>query len=494
GENGVRNTFDVKAFRRDLVAAGVTLKDLQAIAQELGLTVSDIPTPTEIARLRQAMNEADFKAFTDTFAGQLDRLNRSFEIFGVDDAKDKFARLVTLLTDPKVGAPSLFSGLAGLDLSSAAGLDSAKKQIQDLFTRAASGQLTSDDLNGMNLQQFLDALSALMGFLNDAAGTVQAAKSSLQALADALKDIDDSAQILGTSKADQLREKVAAYGKVFPELAGILDGLDLSKAEDLEALKQRLRDVFTMFHDGAAQLPDGTSLDDLIQAILALMGAAGDAADGITSAAQQMADAASALSTKFDIMGTVATDQAQQLADVYGLGSLGDLSTQAGRDAAIKHLQDLYASSPANKDLADHIAAVLRIVRGIKDEASGVGDAGSAGLGDAVSAVGTSTSVAGLASASYAQMDSANFYLSFLPAMADSLQRIRDAFLGGLDMGGPVTATIGTIGPINVEVSGVSDPATVHAAAAAGAQAGIDTGLAQIRLSLRAAAGAPRTA
>lgn len=466
-ENLPIGTQGMAYLRGELAKVGLSFKELQELARGLGLALDDIPTAGQILTLKDALDTLDFKAFTDTFAGQLDRLNRSFDLFGVGDAKDKFAQFVALLTDPKVGAPSLFSALAGLDLSSAGGIADAKKMIQDLFTKAASGQLTSADLNGMNLQQFLDALAALMGFVNDAAGTIDKGKSALQALQDALHDIDMSAEILGTSKADVLREKVAAFGKVFPQLAGVLDGLDLSNAADLGTLKDRLREVFQQFHDGDAKLPDGTKLEDLIQAILALMGAAGDAASGIQSAAGQMAAAAGALQTDWEVFGTSAQDQAKQLAGLYGF-DLGDISTQAGRDAAIARLQARYKANRDDGDMAQQILAVLRIIRGVKDEGGGaaLGGADVAGIGAGAAAV----SVSGFQALTTVQgdqmLDLERGILAATRSSAGYLKEMRDSVAAIPRVSAPawarpsantpggatsVTAPI-QVGPINIDV------------------------------------------
>lgn len=467
-ESGALGNQGMAYLRAELAKVGLSFKQLQDIAHGLGLAFDDMPTVGQILNLQQALADLDFKAFTETFAGQLDRLHRGFELFGIGDAKDKFAQFIDLLTDPKVGAPALFGVLDGLDLSSSGGIADAQQKLQDLFRRALSGDLSAEELNRLNLQEFLDALSELMGFVHDAAGTITKGQSALDALKAALHTIDVEADILGLSAGDKLKKQVDAFAKIFPQFADILDGLDLSSADDLGKLKQRLREVFKMFEDGTAELPEGTELDDLIQAILTLMGAAADAASGITSAADQIAAAASALQLGFQILGTNAGDQAQQLADLYGF-NLGDVSTAAGRDAAIEKLRDLYKANRDNQQLAQQILSVINALQQMQF-ASSSGPTLTEQIGGSMERVGASASTSAVSS-SFAGLTvmQGDAFLDLQRSVAEGVQDLvsigRDTLaelqkapgVGPKAAGGaPVQ-----IGPISVYVGEGDDPGRV---------------------------------
>jgi methyl-accepting chemotaxis protein len=179
---GITGLEEIDFFRpvqdvlADLRKLGVGLDDLRDIARDADITLSESPTIAELQRLQQVLSEIDFRAFIDTFEGQMQRLSLQFEIFGAlfDEPAERFAELIKLLNDPKVGAPALFGALRGLDAATEEGRDAIRKIVQDLFTRATAGQITAEELNGLALDEFLQVLAQIIRDLGPEPATAPA--------------------------------------------------------------------------------------------------------------------------------------------------------------------------------------------------------------------------------------------------------------------------------------------------------------------------------
>jgi hypothetical protein len=231
-------------------------------------------------------------------------------------------------------------------------------------------------------------------------------------------------------------------------------------------------------------------LQSLFDGLTGLKGAATDTAVAVVSAAQKMSAAAAALSEKWDVYGTDSVGQAADLQTTFGYKF--DLSTQAGRDAAIKALESEYEGSKTDAAKVANIRTMLHAIRALPKIAvtdtgggTGVGASASEAIGNGSSlakAVSNSAS-AGLASASYAQFDT---FVSIAQQSMFYLRDIRDFMMGGrAGSSGPVSIQVGTI---EVNCFGVTDSAS----ATMGAQRGVDAALGAARVNLRAAVGVPR--
>lgn len=459
---------------------------LQQIAKSLGITLDG--TVGSLRQLGDALESATghLASFDSSYQGQRSFIEMFNQLFGNGQSPmDALQRLMA----PAMGKSSAVDGLfSGLDLNSAAGQAELRKRAQDLFLRlgpTSNNPLADGELGGLSggdISQIIQDIIAALNALGDQAPHVATALETLNA---ALHDIDVEAEILGTNDIDKLRMKIEAYAKVFPEFGDLLNGLDLTKAEDLDKLRERIRDLFKSLKDGSITLPDGTAFDDFINAILSVLGATNQVAAGVQTAAQQMVNAANSLRTDFEVFGTTQQDQAQQMAGLYGF-DVGDLSTKEGREKAIAKLQELYKNNKGNKDLVSQILDVMRAIRAIQDPTATVGG----GEGDAALAPiahGDLSVTGGLASASYGQADT---LLSYSKLSSDYLREIRDVLVGGGSLfggSGPVAVSVDTI---YVDARGAMDPSGVQAAG----QRGVDAALASIRMNRRAAAGAPRTA
>lgn len=255
----------------------------------------------------------------------------------------------------------------------------------DLLNNAAKALGISMDGTAESYRKLADALSGSMMKLGEFSADFDGLWNSLQAATQmGLYGLSDP--------TTHLRELLSEMGALSPAIADLAKGLDLTNPDDLATLKDRIAQLFGVMQAGGKALSssDLGSLtgDQLLQVLEALMGdltnigdAAQQAAGGVdtaTQALQNMENAASALKMGFSILGTSAADQAQQLAAVYGFGSLGDLSTQAGVDAAIANLRALYQSNTGDTATAQHILDVIQTLQGIQFPAAGTG-AGASG-------------------------------------------------------------------------------------------------------------------
>jgi methyl-accepting chemotaxis protein len=220
-----RSVSDVLA---DLRKLGVGLDDLRQIASDASITLSDSPTIAELQNLQRVLQDIDFAAFLGTFEGQLSALQQRFELFGdaFDEPGERLAAFVDLLNDPTVGAPALFGAFEGLDAATEEGRAAIQSLIQDLFNRATLGEITLDELDGLNLEQFLAALQQLNDTVNDSADAANAAEEAVNSLAvslaEAFSDIDLDAAIFGESLADTFNKKFTSIiaGLPAPEGTG----------------------------------------------------------------------------------------------------------------------------------------------------------------------------------------------------------------------------------------------------------------------------------
>lgn len=166
-------------------AAGIELRDFVAAAKALGITLANEVTPTveDIANVAKALNAKQFTAIANTFAGQLDFLNAKFKVFGTT-TKDQFTGLVTLLTDPVLGAPAIFDALKGIDISTTEGAAQAAEVLRGIFTSFST--LDPSAFNGLDPSEFFNVVNAFLGLLPTTINAVVASAEDVKALKDSL--------------------------------------------------------------------------------------------------------------------------------------------------------------------------------------------------------------------------------------------------------------------------------------------------------------------
>jgi hypothetical protein len=157
--------------------------------------------------------------------------------------------------------------------------------------------------------------------------------------------LDDSIAVFGGSGVEVLKSTYNTIKQLFPQFAGLFDGLDLSTTEGLSSAKDKLQDLFREL------TADGIITDaerPIVEAIKRLLGnieaAFGELADPLAAALEVFA-------VRVDVFGLSLAEQFEALAEILGnaFPELDDLLT--GADGS--NLEDIKTSIQAR------IAALL---------------------------------------------------------------------------------------------------------------------------------------
>jgi hypothetical protein len=160
-----------------LDSLGLSAADLKEFAKSFGITVGTGSggkiTIEDLRQLLDAFNNSELNQFADDFAGQMQKLDAEIKLFSLDKPIEQFEAFRNVLNGIKGGSGALGSLLQGVDLTTAAGIDAARKAVQDLFTKFQS--LPADQLagflGGLSPQEFLDAIQRATDFINAQAGS-----------------------------------------------------------------------------------------------------------------------------------------------------------------------------------------------------------------------------------------------------------------------------------------------------------------------------------
>lgn len=364
-----------KIKRKD---TGLTQEQLNAIddaAKALNITLDD--TVGSWKQLRDALSASSVKLgeFGADFQSALDQLDASKKIFGDQGPLSDLAQLLGVTAGY---SPALKGLLDGLDINKASDLATLRKRVEDLFTTMEAGgqKLSAADLGELTGDQLLQVLEQVIGDLDQIG---QQAQSTSDALSSAIAGLEDA-----QTKLSEMATKDAAAS---PAIAQLLTGLDLTKAADLSTLQQRIKDLLQTLQSNPDSVDKGTlSIDALIQALVALASGASEVANGIQSAADKISAARNQLSTDFTVFGTDAQGQATGLQQFYAgvsgaiKGAIGglDLTSDAGRQAAVAALEGLYASNKGDATLVQQIVDLLQAIRAVPASATAAAGAAAA--------------------------------------------------------------------------------------------------------------------
>lgn len=290
---------DVALGGRELLESlrqvGVSLKELQQLASDFGVTFAnpDLPTAEEIRGLQLLISANGLKKLTDSLAGQLKLLELEARI---DPAAFEgiagVIRRIAVLTGER-GVPALAAALDGIDLSTADGPAQAIARLKQLLADFTAGDIDLSALGDLNPEEFAEAITSLIESIRNAAPALRTPGDKFAAAIEAF----GVAVELGTLTAEQKLAKAAdLFATLFPELAA---GVDTSS---LEGFRSSIASII----DGFAA--DG-DLSEAEQAQIAVLRALLEAFEGATPAAAKLADALSVLEDRFAIFGTTAADQ-----------------------------------------------------------------------------------------------------------------------------------------------------------------------------------------
>ncbi len=368
-----------------------TLEDVLDVAKQVGVTFAspNNPTPAELQQLLDVMTVlgVQFGKFSDGFDGQLAKWDADKQIFGHADATSDIGGVLGAGAGSSPIIASLNNFFETLNLGTQAGRDALRAKAQDIYKEFEDGDLTPADI-GLTNDQFTQLMESVIGDID----TLDAAAPKLS---DKLSALSQDFTVMGeTNPSDQLKDTIGAMGQFSPALAHLADGLDLTTTDGLDQFTARLRTMYGEAKDSTGALDMGTlSLSDFLDACVQLATGATAAAGAIITSAQQIAGQISTLQTQYSIDGTSSADPATGYAAAFGFGDLGDLSTQAGVDAAKATVRAIFDADPTNKDVATEVSPVLQALGGITFAAGAAGDATAADIPTGTSAAGSASAV-----------------------------------------------------------------------------------------------------
>ncbi len=224
---------DLAELDSALRKAGTSLKDVRALAEELGISLEG-NTIAQFVQLQEALDKVDLTKFTDTFEGQveLDERRRRLE-GGETSAQARLAALTKQLQDPETGSSALGNVLGmGTDFSTKEGLEKVKKRLQELLEDFPN--LAAEQLGGLTRDQFLDALNQAGDLVNE--GLADLAQAAIDASTTAREGLltEEDAQVRAAHEAERAQAIVEAIaaGTAAGGPAAVLAG-QIAAAEEL---------------------------------------------------------------------------------------------------------------------------------------------------------------------------------------------------------------------------------------------------------------------
>jgi hypothetical protein len=156
-----------------LDAFDITSAELKAFAQQFGIAVGTGAggkiTIDDINKLREAIKNSELNQFADDFTGQMQRLDAEVRIFSLTKPIQQFEEFRKVIASiGHGGAGALGDLLKGIDLTTAAGIEAARKQVQDLFNQfsSLSGDSLAAFLGGLSPEDFVNAIERLTDLIN----------------------------------------------------------------------------------------------------------------------------------------------------------------------------------------------------------------------------------------------------------------------------------------------------------------------------------------
>lgn len=222
GSRGLQVGFNSAAANAILVGEGTSLAQLKDLAKSLDITLDTTTARTFIDSLKQLDERLKQIALVSlkSFSGQLDLFNRQLALSGDSSPLGKINAMLRALANGAGGGGTLGNtlGFGGINYNSAQGRAQALAFLQAQLGKAQAGTLSTEDLGGLTVQQYLDFISQFGDLLNQANQQIQATIDGLKTFSDSLK-LDQSLTTL--SPAQQLATARGQYNDVLSRaLAG----------------------------------------------------------------------------------------------------------------------------------------------------------------------------------------------------------------------------------------------------------------------------------
>jgi tetratricopeptide (TPR) repeat protein len=201
GEVAMGTFEDLGKLDAALRRAGTSLKDVQQVADDLGIDISQ-HTVKQFQQLKQAVDDFDLTKFTQTFEGQSELLDRRARLFKNEDALDQLNLLVGEMHKVGIGSEYLAKQFEGLDLRSKSGLEEARKRMEQAFKDFPN--LTAEQLGGLTRDQYLDTLQHAADLIDQ--GLTDLAQQAIEAATKARQSMIDAEQEQVDAMHEALRQ------------------------------------------------------------------------------------------------------------------------------------------------------------------------------------------------------------------------------------------------------------------------------------------------
>ncbi len=152
------------------------LRDLQDLIQQIDPKLRINTSSYEdfrdsLEQVQRAIEEVNFRAFAESFAGQLSLLQVQFDLLDLTNPLDQLEKLREL-AGGKFGSPVLDEALKGLDLRDPAQRAEAERRLLELVERAglstANGGFTAADLGGLSSAELIELIRTIESLIDQA--------------------------------------------------------------------------------------------------------------------------------------------------------------------------------------------------------------------------------------------------------------------------------------------------------------------------------------
>lgn len=143
-------------------AQGFSIEDVQKLAEQFDIKLGDsIETWQQFA---EAVQKADLNAYLDSYAGSLQQLHDSFEVYDITDPVERLRKTVQVLGGAN-GIPAIAKVFQGLDVGNAEDREKALERLQQLFEDLSNAKLSAADFGAATIdearQQILDTIQGI---------------------------------------------------------------------------------------------------------------------------------------------------------------------------------------------------------------------------------------------------------------------------------------------------------------------------------------------
>lgn len=309
------------SVKQALAAVGVSIADVDAAANQLGITLTDKTAPTleELTAISKGLQEEKFAQFANDFTDQLAELQAGFKVFNTTGSA-QFAPFLTLLTDPKVGAPAIFNALQGIDVSTVSGASQATTILQGIFQQFKDGKIDPADFGGLNPTDFLNTIQTLLGLLPQVT-TATAAQTKAETDSLAVRNLTAAGDTAGAAALQRQQQEQAEIDQA---LAAGYDDVTIAAIKATQAAEDQAAAV----QKATDQANENESL--IVRQLRAA--GSGDAADALQRQIDETQEIADAIAKGFDASTIAAIKATQAQEDLAAAQTKAAAAAQAQAD------------------------------------------------------------------------------------------------------------------------------------------------------------------